>query len=322
MESATMEMNILIKSPWWSTNLAYLLYTTILILLGYSIYRFQLSRKIADSESKRLKEVNQLKNTLFTNITHEFRTPLTVIKGMTDSIKSSLKNNEHENLESSLEMIERNSDSLLLLVNEMLDLSKIESGNMELQLIQSDVIPFLKYLSESFSSYAEENQVSLTIYSETDSLIMDFDGNKLTSIVSNLLSNAIKFTPRFGKIIVHINKVNYNEESSLFIKVKDNGIGIPNEELPNIFNRFYQTDTSTIRKHQGTGIGLALTKELVELMHGTIDVKSALKKGSEFSIMIPITNNAPISAKTQIDAIPISPKINISSKQIEEKIKS
>ena len=319
---APLEMNILIKSPWWSTNLAYLIYTAILILLGYSIYRFQLSRKIADSESKRLKEVNELKNTLFTNITHEFRTPLTVIKGMTDSIKSNLKNNEYKNLESSLELIERNSDSLLHLVNEMLDLSQIESGNMELQLIQSDVIPFLKYLSESFSSYAEENQVSLTIYSETDSLIMDFDGNKLTSIVSNLLSNAIKFTPEFGKIIVHINKVNYNEAPSLFIKVKDNGVGIPNEELPNIFNRFYQSDTTTIRKHEGTGIGLAITKELTELMNGNIDVKSTLKKGSEFSIMIPITNNAPLSATTPIDTIPIRPQINISSKQIEEKIKS
>jgi len=319
---APLEMKININSPWWSTNLAYLFYAAIILFLGDRIYRFQLSRKMADSESKRLKEVNQLKNALFTNITHEFRTPLTVIKGMTDSIKSNFKNNKTEDIENSLDMIERNSDSLLHLVNEMLDLSKIESGKMELQLVQSDVIPFLKYLSESFSSFAEENKINLTIYSEIESLIMDFDGNKLTSVISNLLSNAIKFTPEYGKIIVHINRVKQKDEPHLFIKIKDNGIGIPNEELANIFNRFYQTDASTIRKHEGTGIGLALTKELVELMNGTIKVKSILDKGSEFSVMIPITRKAPSSTKVQIDAIPSTPKVNVSSKQIEQTLKS
>ena len=317
-----LEMNINIKSPWWSTNLAYLIYAAFILFLGDRIYRFQLSRKIADSERKRLKEVNQLKNALFTNITHEFRTPLTVIKGMTDSIKSGLKNNNHNDLENSLEMIERNSDSLLHLVNEMLDLSKIESGKMELKLVQSDVIPFLKYLSESFSSFAEENKINLTIYSEIDSLIMDFDGDKLTSVISNLLSNAIKFTREYGKIIVHINQVKHNDEAHLLIKIKDNGIGIPNEALPNIFNRFFQSDTSTIRKQEGTGIGLALTKELIELMNGTIEVKSKLDKGSEFSVMIPVTRLAPSIAKVQIDAIPTTPKVNVSSKQIEQTLKT
>lgn len=290
-----LEMGITIKSPWWSTNLAYIIYAAILIFLADRFYRFQLSRKIAASESKRLKEINQLKNTLFTNITHEFRTPLTVIKGMTDSIKSNFQTKKHDGLEKSLDMIERNSDSLLNLVNEMLDLAKIESGNMELQMVQTDVIPFLKYLSESFSSFAEENQIKLTIYSEIDSLVMDIDTNKLTSIISNLLSNAIKFTPELGKIIVHINKVNENENEYLFIKVKDNGIGIAEEDLLSVFNRFYQKDASTIRENEGTGIGLALTKELVELMHGTIKVQSSLKTGSEFTVRIPITRTASIS---------------------------
>mgnify|MGYP001153685903 CR=1 FL=1 len=293
----------------------------LLVLLLAAAY-LVISRKMAASERKRLKEINQLKNTLFTNITHEFRTPLTVIKGMTDTVKSNLKNNQIEDVENSLEMIERNSDSLLHLVNEMLDLSKIESGNMQLQLVQSDIVPFLKYLSESFSSFAEENKINLTIYSEIDSLFMDFDSNKITSVISNLLSNAIKFTPEYGKIIVHINSVNQKEQPYLFVKIKDNGIGIPNEELPNIFNRFYQTDASTIRKHEGTGIGLALTKELVELMNGAIEVKSTLDKGSEFSLMIPVTKNAPLADKVQIEAIPTTPKLNESSKQIEQTLKS
>ncbi|NNK82315.1 MAG: response regulator [Flavobacteriaceae bacterium] len=311
-----------IHPPWWSSWWAYAIYFILIGFLTNRIYRFQLSKKLAASESKRLREVNEFKNNLFTNITHEFRTPLTVIKGMTDSIKSNFKSSKTDDIENSLEMIKRNSESLLHLVNEMLDLSKIESGNMELQLVQSDVIPFLKYLSESFSSFAEENKINLTIYSEIDSLLMDFDGYKLTSVISNLLSNAIKFTPEYGKIIVHIKQVEIKDESHLFIKIKDNGVGIPKDELPNIFTRFYQTDASTIRKHEGTGIGLALTKELVELMNGTIEAKSKLDKGSEFSLNIPITRNAPSIAKVQVDDIPTTPKVNVSSKKIEQTLKS
>ena len=218
-------------------------------------------------------------------------------------------------------MIERNSDGLLHLVNEMLDLAKIESGNMELNLVQADVIPFLKYVSESFNSLAEENNINLTIYSEIDKLIMDFDGDKLTSIISNLLSNAIKFTPDFGKIIVHINQVIEKGNTYLFIKIKDNGIGISNDELPNIFNRFYQTDASTVRENEGTGIGLALTKELVELMKGTIKAKSILNKGSEFSLMIPVTRKSPSPKNVKTGNIAhtsLSNKLSIQTEQTIE----
>lgn len=274
-----------------------------LFVLLLIVTYFLVSRKIAATERKKLKEVNKLKNALFTNITHEFRTPLTVIKGMTDSIKSNLENKKHDDLDNSLEMIERNSNGLLHLVNEMLDLAKLENGNMELHPIQTDVIPFLKYLCESFSSLAEENKINLTVYAEIDELVIDFDGDKLSSIISNLLSNAIKFTPEFGKIIVHINQVIQQEKIFLFIKIKDSGIGIPFEDLPNIFNRFYQTDTMTVRKNEGTGIGLALTKELVELMKGTIEVKSTLKKGSTFSLKIPVTRNAPVVKNIEINNV-------------------
>lgn len=290
-----------IKPAWWTTWWAYLIYISLFAFLTERLYRFQLSKKMVSSESRRLKEINQLKNTLFTNITHEFRTPLTVIKGMTGSIKSNLENKHLDDLENSLEMIDRNSDGLLHLVNEMLDLAKIESGKMELQLEQADIIPFIKYLCESFNSLAEENQVSLTIYSELDTLIMDFDANKLTSVISNLLSNATKFTPEYGKIIVHIKQIIQKEKTFLFIKIKDSGIGISNQELPYIFNRFYQADATTIRKNEGAGIGLALTKELVEVMHGTIEVKSTLNKGSEFSIMLPVTRKSTVSKNTEIN---------------------
>ncbi len=310
-----------IHPPWWTTWWAYVFYIAMFVFLVYRVYRFQLSRRIADSERKRLKEINQLKNTLFTNITHEFRTPLTVIKGMTDSIKSNLENKQLDNLENSLEMIDRNSDGLLHLVNEMLDLAKIESGNMKLQLVQSNVIPFIKYVCESLNSFAEENQISLTIYSETDKLIMDFDGDKLTSVISNLISNAIKFTPEFGKIIVQIKQITRKENSYLFIKIKDNGVGISKKELPNIFNRFYQADSSTIRKSEGTGIGLALTKELVNLMNGTIEARSKINEGSEFSIMISVTKKAPTSKDVQIGKVSHTSLSNSLSIQSEQTIK-
>lgn len=284
-----------IKPPWWITWWAYVLYFLLFGFLANRIYRFQLSKKLAASESQRLREVNEFKNNLFTNITHEFRTPITVIKGMTDSVRSKLNGKKIDDVDDSLEMIRRNSDELLHLVNEMLDLAKIESGNMKLQFVQTDVIPLIKYVCESFDSYAEENNLSLTIYSEIDSLTMDFDVNKLTSVFSNLLSNAVKFTSEGGKIIVHINRITKNEKPYLFFKIKDSGIGIAQEDLSNIFSRFYQTDATTVRQSEGTGIGLALTKEIIDLMQGTIEVKSTLGKGSEFSVSIPITNNAPKS---------------------------
>jgi signal transduction histidine kinase/CheY-like chemotaxis protein/AraC-like DNA-binding protein len=292
----------------------------LLVLLLVVAY-FEVSRRFAAKERKRLKEVNQLKNTLFTNITHEFRTPLTVIKGMTDSIKSNLVNNQDDDLENSLEMIERNSDGLLHLVNEMLDLAKIESGNMELNLVQADIIPFIKYLTQSFYSLAEEKQINFSIHCEIDCLKMDFDSKKLTVIITNLLSNAIKFTAEGGKIIVHINQITKKEKSYLLIKVIDDGIGIAEKELSNIFNRFYQTDASTVRKSGGTGIGLALTKELVDLMHGTIEVQSTLGNGSVFSVKIPVTRKAPLSENIRIANTipsPVSRKILQTTEQTQD----
>ena len=260
----------------------------LLVVVAY----FQVSRRFAATERKRLKEVNQLKNTLFTNITHEFRTPLTVIKGMTDSIKSNLENNQDDDLENSLDLIDRNSDGLLHLINEMLDLAKIESGSMELNLVQADSIPFSKYLTQSFHSLAEEKDIDFSVHCEIEHLEMDLDVNKFTAIVTNLLSNAIKFTSQGGKVDVHIDKIQENNTNLFSLKVRDSGLGITKEEQLHIFDKFYQVDSSSSKLQKGTGIGLSLVKEFVELMNGTIEVESARGKGSIFSVKIPITNNA------------------------------
>jgi signal transduction histidine kinase/ligand-binding sensor domain-containing protein/DNA-binding response OmpR family regulator len=287
-------MLLYIAPPWWTTWWAYALLITLICSASYWFYRFQLSRKLAFAESKRLKEIDHLKNNLYTNITHEFRTPLTVILGMTQTLHSKARNQHWYEAELPLEMIHRNGENLLHLVNQLLDLARLQSGHLELELLQSDVIPFIKYLCESFHSLAQEKHINLTVYAEIDELPMDYDAAKLAMIMSNLLSNAIKFTSAGGKVIVHLNQNSRVGRGEHFlIKVKDTGKGIAEADLPRIFDRFYQADSSPSRLHEGTGIGLALTKELVDLMRGTVLVKSQVGTGSEFIVELPVTSNAP-----------------------------
>ena len=303
-----------IKPAWWNTWLAYIIYLALAIAFADRFYRFQLSRRLALSESNRLKEIDQLKNTLFTNITHEFRTPLTVINGMTDSIKSDIENKQFEDTGKSLEMIHRNSNGLLHLVNDMLDLAKLESGNMELKLIQANIIPFVKYLGESFHSLAEKKQINLTVYSEVDRLMMDFDSKKLSVIITNVLSNAVKFTPSTGKIVVHLNRRSEGKNELFVIKIKDNGPGMSEEEMENVFDRFYQASNSSSGEEKGSGLGLALSKEFVELLGGNIEVSSEVKKGCTFIITFPISNKAKlvqentIEMENQMLSSPIAPE--------------
>ncbi len=277
---------------WWQSRLAWLSYFIIIVLIVVFVFRFSLKRKLEHQENLRLKEVNTLKSHLYTNITHEFRTPLTVIKGMTHEIRNSLSKKEQENCNNKLEMIDRNSDKLLHLVQQMLDMSKIENGKMNLHLIRDNIVSYLQYVMESFQSMADSKNIKLVFYHETSNIIMDFDQDKIFIIVSNLLSNAIKFTSPGGKVIFHVKSEKSDRAGNLVIKVQDSGIGIDKKHLPHIFDRFYQVDNS--HTYKGTGIGLALTKELVELMNGTISVSSIPNVRTEFCIAIPITTDAPL----------------------------
>jgi len=230
-------------------------------------------------QTDELKELDASKNRFYNNISHEFRTPITVIMGMMDNIKG------HENERS---LVRRNSKNLLRLVNQLLDLSKIESGSMEINLVKGDIINYLQYLTESFDSAAKEKSIQLFFYGEQRTLYMAFDEVKFQQIIYNLLSNAIKFTAKYGKVVLHATQIEKDNNAYVQLKITDNGVGIAAEELPHIFDRFYQTDSSTTRKGEGTGIGLALTKELIELMKGFIYVKSTLGQGTEFTLLFPI----------------------------------
>ena len=244
-------------------------------------------------QKEQLQELDLMKSRFFTNISHEFRTPLTVISGMAQQIKKS----PQKWLERGIPLIERSSNNLLNLVSQILDLRKLESGTLKLNMIQGDIINYLRYILESFHSLAEDKGLTLHFLNEEEAFIMDYDQEKLTRIVSNLLSNAIKFTSKGGNVYLTVGMeqlADDNQERSaneqLVIMVKDTGIGIPDGKLPHIFDRFYQVDDT--RQGKGTGIGLALSRELVKLMEGSIEVESEVGTGSVFKVLLPIRKEA------------------------------
>ena len=271
-----------ILPPWWQTWWAYLIWIAFLTTAIYWIYRFNLTRSLKLQEAERIKELDTIKSRFYTNITHEFRTPLTVILGINDTIKG------HQQERS---LIQTNAQNLLRLINQLLDLSKMESHQLKLNFTHGNIINYMQYLCESFHSAATDKGITLAFYTEVEHLKMDYDEAKVQHIVYNLLSNALKFTPEYGKIIFHVTQEDTLKQSFLKMKIKDNGIGISDVHLPHIFDRFYQVDDSSVRKGEGTGIGLALTKELIELMKGSIQVKSVEQIGTTFIVKLPIENN-------------------------------
>ena len=277
---------LLQKKPFWhQTWWAKIMGAAFIAIIGYLIYQFHLKRKLIQTEAQNLKKLNQLKTKLYTNITHEFRTPLTVILGMAQKIKE----DRTRWFFSGLEKIERNGNYLLTLVNQMLSLAKFDEGKMGVTFIQSDIISFLNYFVESLRALAESKHLSLSFIPEVEEVIMDYDPEKIQMIFSNLITNAIKFTEPNGKIILNVDRLGQN----LQVKIIDSGIGIPEEQIPYIFNRFFQVDDSISKGMEGTGIGLALTKELVQLLEGDIKVKSKVGNGTIFTVLLPIHNKAP-----------------------------
>ncbi len=236
-------------------------------------------------EAERLKKLDEFKTRFYTNITHEFRTPLTVILGMVQQIKQ----HGTMQLDNALEMIQRNGDNLLTLVNKLLALSKLEDNRQEVHLVNGDIVAYLKYLSDSFKFQANSSGVDFIFECDNPILIMDFDKEMLRQIISNLVSNAIKSCTKSGVIKFTIKTLS-SPSDKLHIYISDTGRGIPNEHLPFIFNRFYQVNPNKGNMLSTTGVGLSLVKELVRLLQGEISVESIVGKGTIFKVMLPIKN--------------------------------
>lgn len=230
-------------------------------------------------EAEYLKEIDDIKSRFFTNLTHEFRTPLTLILTPTEQLLGEVTD---ERQRKRLATVHRNARHLLKLINQLLDLSKIESGTFKPQLTEGDLSNFVQQTVQSFDPAAEQRGLLLTYEGHVASHYA-FDSESTEKILYNLIGNALKFTEPGGQVSIVLSEL----PGGIQLTVSDTGIGIPTAKLPNIFDRFYQADGSLTRPYPGTGIGLSLVSELVNLLNGRIAVRSEVGRGTTFELMLP-----------------------------------
>lgn len=291
-EVKTLQINI--KPPFWRTSLAYFIYLLMAVALFWLIRRITLDRihmrfEVSQQrrEAERAHELEQLKTKFFTNVSHEFRTPLSLIMAPLDKIIQHTANPEQVE---QLNLVQRNAKRLLNLVNQLLDFRKMEVEEIRLHPAVGDIVGFCKETSLSFTDIAEKKKIWFSFSSSIDYLEIYFDKDKMEKILFNLLSNAFKYTFDNGDVSVRLtyNTPAVNEtDGTIAIKVKDSGIGIPAGQHEKIFERFFQTEVPQSMVNQGTGIGLAITKEFVSLHEGTITVESEPDQGTCFTVLLP-----------------------------------
>lgn len=289
-------ITIVVRPPFWATIWAYLLYTILAGVILYFIWayvnvRIQAANHLRIERAKREKEeeLHQEKLQFFTNISHEFRTPLTLIIGPLEKMQYEEQNEEKK---LNFKLMLRNANRLLTMVNQLLDFRKAEKGQMKLKVQKSDLFLCIKDILFSFEELRKQKDIQLEFNQQGEEQLGWFDPEFLTKSLTNLLSNAFKFTPDKGKItvsaLVKKDALGHNEVE---ISVTDNGKGISPKDINSIFDRFYQgKDQSNVP--QGSGIGLHLVKNLIELHHGTIEVQSAPGVQTTFKITLPIEKNA------------------------------
>jgi signal transduction histidine kinase/DNA-binding response OmpR family regulator len=287
-----------ILPPPWRTWWAYSLYGSIGICLLYVLRQNTIKRerlkhelKLQRLEAEKMQEINQLKSRFFANISHEFRTPLTLILGPLEKFLSRTHTDSED--KSLYLMMQHNAGRLLHLINQLLDLSKLEVGSLKLEPQPADLVAFLKATILSFTSLAQSRQIQYQLHFPADHPVMYFDADKLEKILVNLLSNAFKFTAGGGSVSVTVSFQEMPSEKQrpkqmLEITVKDSGIGISPEHIDKVFDRFYQANDSDTKQREGTGIGLALSKELVELHGGEISLDSERGKSATFTVRLPL----------------------------------
>lgn len=317
----TTAITIHVRPPFWLTIYAYIFY--VLAIIGSLLYirymgiqklkrKFRLeqeknqAKQLIEQERKeaeRLHELDMLKIKFLTNLSHEFRTPISLIMGPVERMLSEQKD---ERTGSQLAMVKRNARRLLNLVNQLLDFRKMEEQELSLHLSDGELVSFLKEVCDSFKDLSERKNIDLIFKSHLEPFYTSFDHDKVERILFNLLSNAFKFTPSGGIITLEVDKegcMGLLADSCITIKVTDTGIGIPSDKKEKVFDRFFQQDTATSILNQGSGIGLSITKEFVKMHGGTIHVESILEQGSCFIIHLPL---APVEiALKNTDVLPV-----------------
>jgi signal transduction histidine kinase/ligand-binding sensor domain-containing protein/DNA-binding response OmpR family regulator len=287
-------LKIIIRPPFWRTSVAYLLYALVLAISMFVARKITVERtrmrfevEHQKKEAERIQALDEMKTKFFTNVSHEFRTPLTLILSPLERI---IKQVPDEEQKQQLNLVQRNAKRLLSLVNQLLDFRKIEVQEMKLHPAIGDIIGFSKDICQSFMDIADKKNIRLSFSSNIDHLEIYFDKDKLEKILFNLLSNAFKYTHNNGEVNVIMTSnasAGNDADGTIAIEVKDTGIGIPIDKQEKIFERFFQTDVPESMVNQGTGIGLAITKEFVRLHNGVISVKSESGKGTSFIVLLP-----------------------------------
>lgn len=294
--SSSRELSIIILPPLWLTWWAYCIYAIAAIssVVGYFRYRerrlkTQQQLLYEHREAARLRELDEVKTRFFSNITHEFRTPLTLIITPLEKIHKQgvLPAPELQTIDTA----KRNAEKLLRLINELMDLSKLEAGQMKVVHSTGELAVFVTEFMQSFREGADEKKIRLSLSTDGVNGFYQFDEEKWEKIIGNLLGNALKFTPSHGEVGVTLQRVSANGSAQHLIRlaVEDSGPGIVKEQLTQIFDRFFQADLATTRKYEGTGIGLSLVKELTRLMNGTVRAENMENGGARFVVEIPVS---------------------------------
>lgn len=284
-------LNIHVSAPFYATVWAYLFYFLCVIAIMTAIIRFKTRQAALTSsleferkEKERIEEMNQIKLRFFTNISHEFRTPLTLILGQIEALMQSDKLST--SVYNRILRIYKNAWHLRNLISELLDFRKQEQGYLKLKVEERDLTAFCRQVYTSFYEYAQRKEVNYHFDYVEETIPVWFDAVQLQKVIFNLLSNAFKYTPRGGSVTLEVRR----NSTQALVSVTDTGAGIPEEEIQKIFERFYQADNSSSFFRLGTGIGLALAKGIMEMHHGKIDVTSTVGRGTRFSLTLPLGN--------------------------------
>ncbi|TMU57288.1 hybrid sensor histidine kinase/response regulator transcription factor [Flagellimonas algicola] len=288
------QLKVNIIPPFWRTTMAYIIYVLLLLGLLWLFWRYTFIRtsekhqlELEHLEKERSEQLQKMKLEFFTNISHEFRTPLTLIKGPLEYLQKNVGTMNQASLKEQLGIMQKNTSYLLRLVGQLLDFRKLNQGKMRLVMRNSNVSTFIKEVGEPFQFIASKQSLDFKIESSNENLMAWFDHQALEKIINNLLSNAFKFTKSGDTIKIKISEKTEEGSDLVVVKVKDSGMGIPKNKISNIFERFHSGKDNSKMNPEGMGIGLAFTKNLIELHQGSIDVISEPNKGTTFTVKLP-----------------------------------